>query len=170
MADETEFEEVVDDLEEIDEGESDSEFSAYPDLPAATHWPSLSGDDVLSEWTDLRRWVEALRERFAMLDHHVIPPCWWRHNGHVEALAALRDHERVCYSETAPASASVDWMRALRDVTYLLALWTGDLTCGARHEDPSPVLRVPDYDGWEAHCRHDRERRQQAAGDEKAHG
>lgn len=156
--------ELYGDLEEIDEDEADSEFSAFSDLPSATHWPSLSGDEVIEEWAELREWVEALRERFAALDHHVIPPCWWRHNGHVEALAALRDHERVCYSETAPASAPVDWMRALRDVTQLLAFWTGDLACGARHEDPSPALRAPDYRGWEEHCRHDQEQRHQAAG------
>jgi hypothetical protein len=50
------------------------------------------------------------------IDSRVIPPCWEQHNGMVEALAALRDHERDCYAETAPPSAAVDWLRAFREI------------------------------------------------------
>jgi len=80
------------------------------------HWPNLSADEAAREWPALRSWVERLMERFPHLDHHVIPRCWFLHNGHVEALVALRDQERVNYGETAPGTAAVDWHRAFRDV------------------------------------------------------
>lgn len=160
----------IDDLcpEEIDE--SESEFPDFGEVPRATHWPSLGPDDVVEEWAELRRWVEALRQRFEVLDHHVIPACWWRHNGHVEALVALRDHERVCYEETAPASSPLDWMRALRDISQLLSFWTGDIACGARHEEPSLALRAPDYEGWEEYCQQDQKRREEASGGDGVEG
>ena len=80
------------------------------------YWPDLPPGEAHDEWEALRAWVEQLVVRFAHLDHHVIPRCWFRHNGHVEALVALRDQERVNYSDTAPGSAAVDWHRAFRDI------------------------------------------------------
>ncbi|MGH9062570.1 MAG: hypothetical protein ACRDZQ_04610 [Acidimicrobiales bacterium] len=133
------------------------------DIPAATHWPSVPAVDAGAEWEDLRSWVEALQGRFEHLDHHVIPPCWWRHNGHVEALCALRDHERVSFSETAPATAALDWLRALRDVTALLRAWAGELPCGSTHQEAPARLPPLDPKGWEAHVASDVSRRQQAA-------
>jgi hypothetical protein len=84
------------------------------------------------------------------LDHHVIPRCWWRHNGHVEALAALRDHERSSFADTAPATTPVDWFRALRDITALLKAWTADAGCGACHQAPSGPMRSIEPDDWAA--------------------
>jgi len=98
------------------------------------HWPNLSADDAAREWPALRSWVERLMTRFSHLDHHVIPRCWFLHNGHVEALAALRDQERVNYGETAPGTAGIDWHRAFRDVEARLREWTAQLACGATHE------------------------------------
>ena len=79
-----------------------------------SHWPSLTVDEAAREWPALRSWVEKLMARFSHLDHHVIPRCWFLHNGHVEALVALRDQERVNYGETAPGTAGVDWHRAFK--------------------------------------------------------
>jgi hypothetical protein len=98
------------------------------------HWPELSADDAARQWPALRCWVERLMTRFSHLDHHVIPRCWFLHNGHVEALSALRDQERVNYGETAPGTAGVDWHRAFRDVEARLREWTAQLACGATHE------------------------------------
>jgi hypothetical protein len=113
------------------------------DIPAATHWPSLDRDKAAREWEELRGWVERLRSRFEFLVHHVIPYCWWRHNGHVEALAALRDHERVSFAQLAPATAPLDWLRALRDTAVMLRSWTADLPCGAVHQPP---ITQPPFD------------------------
>ena len=98
------------------------------------HWPNLSADDAAREWPALRSWVERLMARFPHLDHHVIPRCWVLHNGHVEALAALRDQERVNYGEAAAGTAGVEWHRAFRDVEARLREWTAQLACGATHE------------------------------------
>jgi hypothetical protein len=115
----------------------------FDELPAATHWPSIPATDALGEWEALGEWVQGLQDRFAHLDHHVIPHCWWRHNEHVEALSALRDHERSSFSDSAPATAPIDWFRALRDIGVLLRTWTKELSCGATHQEPPPRLRPP---------------------------
>ncbi|MST31678.1 hypothetical protein GHK86_02910 [Acidimicrobiaceae bacterium USS-CC1] len=132
------------------------------DVAAPTHWPSLPSADSAAEWTELRAWVEALQGRFAHLDHHVIPRCWWRHNDHVEALAALRDHERSSFAPTAPATAPLDWFRAQRDIAALLKAWTADLGCAAAHTDPPTPLRAVDNREWERFVTDDVARRREA--------
>ncbi|MDA8046710.1 MAG: hypothetical protein M0Z30_15955 [Actinomycetota bacterium] len=132
-------------------------------IPVVTHWPSVPAADAETEWKDLHDWVSSLRRRFDHLDHHVIPACWWLHNEHVEALAALRDHERLSFADNAPATAPVDWFKALRDIGTLLRAWTSELACGATHRDPSPGPDVVDTAGWEAYVAADVERRHQAA-------
>jgi hypothetical protein len=138
--------------------------SDLDEMPPATHWPSIPAIEAAEEWDNLRAWVKRLQDRFDNLDHHVIPACWWRHNEHVEALVALRDHERVSFSDTAPATAPLDWIRALRDVTALLRAWTAELACGATHQDPPSWLPPLDIGAWDAHVVSDVARRQQASG------
>jgi len=134
--------------------------------PGPLHWPSLPADLAAQEWAELAAWVTGLRARFpAALDEHVIPACWWRHNGHVEALAALRDHEAESYSPMAPASAAVAWLRALRDVAALLHAWTAELGCAGGHHDDPPAPPGPAGPGWDAHVTADVARRRGAHGD-----
>jgi len=140
------------------------------DVPAPTYWPAVPAVDAAAEWDDLAAWVEALCARFAHLDHHVIPRCWWRHNEHVEALAALRDHERSSFSTTAPVTAPVDWFRALRDVAALLKAWTGELGCAASHTNPPAPLRPVERAEWDRHVAGDVNRRRQAEIDDSAAG
>jgi hypothetical protein len=125
------------------------------DIPAATHWPSLDRETAAQEWEKLRGWVDELRRRFEFLDHHVIPHCWWRHNGHVEALAALRDHERVSFADLAPATAPLDWLRGLRDTAAVLRSWTADLACGATHQPSISQSLTFDPDEWSRHVEAD---------------
>lgn len=132
-------------------------------IPVVTHWPSVPAADAEAEWKDLHDWVVNLRRRFDHLDHHVIPACWWLHNEHVEAIAALRDHERLSFAENAPATAPVDWFKALRDIGMLLRTWTAELACGPTHRDPSAGVEVIDTADWEAHVSADVQRRHQAA-------
>ena len=137
----------------------------YCDPPegVATHWPSIKAADAEAEWTDLHAWVEQLQDRFDHLDHHVIPACWWRHNEHVEGLAALRDHERASYSDAASGTAPVEWLRALRDVTALLRSWTSELACSSTHQDPPRPQRSSDSDEWRSHAARDVAERHQHA-------
>jgi hypothetical protein len=65
------------------------------EISGPIHWPDLTADEAAREWGALRPWVERLMARISHLDHHVIPHCWFLHNGHVEALSALQDQERV---------------------------------------------------------------------------
>jgi hypothetical protein len=124
-------------------------------------WPDLSADEAAREWPALRSWVERLMARFPHLDHHVIPRCWFLHNGHVEALAALRDQERINYGETAPGTAAVDWHRAFRDIEARLREWTGQLACGANHESRLRAAHIIDPDEWERFVSNDTLQRDQ---------
>ena len=120
----------------------------FDEIDGPMYWPDLLPGGANEEWEALKAWVEQLVVRFAHLDHHVIPRCWFRHNGHVEALVALRDQERVNYSDTAPGSAAMDWHRAFRDIEARLREWTGQLACGATHEVRAHQVRSVDSEVW----------------------
>lgn len=122
----------------------------FGDIASPTPWALVPAADAPTEWEDLRAWVEELCRRFAALDHHVVPPCWWRHNEHVEALLAPRDHERTSFSGTSPATAPVEWFRAVRDICSLLRSWTAELGCGASHQDRPPTSRPLEASDWES--------------------
>jgi hypothetical protein len=123
------------------------------DMNGPTHWPSIPVDDAADEWAALRSWVEQLQARFSHLDHHVIPLCWWRHNGHVEALAALRDHEQASYTDTATPTSGVEWHRAFRDIESRLREWTSTLACGSIHDPrhrPAPAADPAEWNQFVA--------------------
>lgn len=102
------------------------------------HVPSLTSTERGAVMPDLRLWVDRLVDRFA-LDTRIVPPCWERHNGMVEALAALRDHERGAYAVDADPGGAVDWFRALREVRSLLTELAALTQCsGRQHRDPAP--------------------------------
>lgn len=122
-------------------------------------WKAMTAEGAETEWSELRAWVEELVQRFEHVDHHVIPLCWWRHNGHVEALVALRDHERLSYSNASAPSAAVDWHRAFRDVEARLREWTATLPCGSRHDPRARPARKVDEDEWAAFVAEDAARR-----------
>jgi hypothetical protein len=133
------------------------------DVAGPTYWPELVPREAHDAWMELRSWVGQLIERFPHLDHHVIPLCWFRHPGHVEALSALRDHERVSYADTAPATAAVDWHRAFRDIEARLREWTAQLSCGATHESRLRQIRPVQPDEWDHFVQDDMARRDSAA-------
>ena len=145
--------------------DADGEFDLN-EITGPIHWPSLSADEAAREWPALRSWVERLMKRFPHLDHHVIPRCWFLHNGDVEALSALRDQERVNYGETAPGNAGVDWHRAFRDVEARLREWTTQLACGATHEPRSRQAHPMTYGEWDAFVKEDVECRDSRAIDD----
>ncbi len=106
------------------------------------HLPSLTAAERDAVMPDLGVWVDRLVDRFA-LDARVVPPCWERHNSLVEALSALRDHERGSYAADADPRSAVDWLRAFREVRSLLTELAALTQCSAnQHRDP-PARRVP---------------------------
>ena len=129
------------------------------DLVGPTFWPGIPGGDVEAEWGELREWVEDLVRRYPHLDHHVIPGCWYRHNGHVEALAALRDHERVSFADSSPGTSPAQWHWAFALVEGRLREWTAQSGCMSAHREPAVHLRPVDDDEWAAWVASDKERR-----------
>jgi hypothetical protein len=111
----------------------------FGELDSPVHWPSLTGPERDHRMGQLEEWVDQLVTRFA-LDTRVVPPCWPRHNAMVETLSALRDHERASYHPTAPPTAAVDWLRALRDVEALLRSIAAQTQC-TTHAHRSEIRR-----------------------------
>ncbi len=128
------------------------------------HWPSLTASEAAAEWPALYEWVATLQHRFRGMVH--LPPCWYRHNDLVEALSALRDHERISYADNAAPTAAVAWHLAFRDVEARLRTWIAELRCGgdpnyhdrAVHAATSSDLTPPpDLATWIAEDQHARE-------------
>lgn len=116
-------------------------------LEGPLFWPDISADDAPLEWAELRAWVHRLVSRYD-LDSHVVPGCWYRHNHLVEALVALRDHERGSFAATAPATAAVEWQRAWRDIESRLRSWTSELRCDTSHHPGHDSQRVMSDEDW----------------------
>ena len=134
------------------------------------HWPSVLPEDAKTAWTELREWVEQLVERYA-LDARTVPPCWFRHNGHVEVLVALRDAERACFGPAAPPTGGMDWFRALWEIEHRLIEWSARTQCSAQEHRPDPdsAWRIGDAD-WERFVAADVAVREQQCGDEELVG
>ncbi|HZT67933.1 MAG TPA: hypothetical protein VFA11_19255 [Acidimicrobiales bacterium] len=126
------------------------------------YWPGLSTERARSEWEALVVWVAGLVSRFGY-DSHVVPSCWWRHNCFVEALSALRDHERGSYAPTAPPSAAVEFHRALRDIEARLRAWSAELRCDAEHDQSHDRPRRLPTEGFSEWVAADSARRRRAA-------
>lgn len=128
------------------------------------YWPSLTAAEAAAEWPALYDWVALLQHRFRGMVR--LPPCWYRHNDLVEALSALRDHERISYSDDAAPTAAVAWHTAFRDIESRLRGWIAELRCGGDpnyhdrtvHAANSPELTPPpDLAAWIAEDHHARE-------------
>jgi hypothetical protein len=108
---------------------------AFGQLDGPVHWPSLTTAERAARSVELRDWVKDLVARFD-IDVRVIPACWQLHNGMVEVLSALRDHERASYADTASPTAGVDWLRALREIEARLHDLASTTQCTAQaHRD-----------------------------------
>ena len=113
--------------------------TSFGQLDGPVHLPSLSRTGHEQAMTGLRSWVTELVRRFCV-DARAIPPCWEKHNGMVEALFALRDHERACFAQSASPTAAVDWLRALQEVTHFLIDLNAMTQCTV-HEHREPITR-----------------------------
>ena len=112
--------------------------AAFGQMAGPVHLPSLSPQERARTLVELLGWVRALVQRFG-IEPRVLPPCWEQHNGIVEALLALRDHERACYAESASPTAAVDWFRALREIEVRLAELAAQTQCTVHEHRPTPV-------------------------------
>jgi hypothetical protein len=106
----------------------------FDEMASPFFWPGLAAP----EWESLRLWVERFRARFPHATR--IPDCWYHHVDLVEALSALRDHERASYSSTAPPTAGVEWHRAFRDMESRYEAWIKRFKC--QGEPGRPHLRA----------------------------
>ena len=129
------------------------------DLVGPTFWSAIPLADLELEWAGLREWVECLVRRYPHLDHHVIPACWYRHNGHVEALAALRDHEQVSFADSSPATSPAQWHQVFALIERRLREWTAQAGCMSAHREAPARLHPVDDDEWAAWVASDKQRR-----------
>lgn len=126
------------------------------------YWPGVAAANIAAAFTELREWVQALLDRYEHLDHRAIPPCWWRHPGHIEALQALRDHERGTFAESSPPQAATSWQREFQFTETRLREWTAYYGCDqTNHKIPSRRSRPIDEDEWSDMLTEDQVRRRQ---------
>jgi hypothetical protein len=111
---------------------------AFGQLDGPVHLPSLTSRERDRAMAQLREWVALLVRRFA-LEPRVIPPCWEQHNGMVEALLALKDHEHVCYAEAASPTAAVEWFHAYREIEARLISLAALTHCTRQEHRSAPV-------------------------------
>jgi hypothetical protein len=139
------------------------DYFATGELSAPTHWPSLPAADLAEEWVRLRDWVERFVDRFNLgIDR--IPPCWYLHNGIVEALSALRDHESGSYAATGSPTGPLDWFRAFREIEARIVEWSARTGCDARqHRPEQPREWRTDPDQWAAFLHSTTDARDRAA-------
>ena len=116
---------------------------AFGQLDGPVHWPSLTTAERAARTVELRHWVRELVASFD-IDVRVVPACWELHNGMVEGLSALRDHERASYADTASPTAGVDWLRALREVEARLHELASTTQCTAQAHRNSIARVWPD--------------------------
>ncbi len=143
-------------------GEDFGALAAATDPPL--HWPSLDPDQAGTEWPALHAWVTQLQHRFPEMVR--LPACWYRHNGLVETLAALRDHEHASYATTAAPTAAVGWHTAFHEIETRLRAWIADLRCGGdptwhTHHPTNPAPPAPPQDlaVWITEVQHTRQQR-----------
>ena len=106
-------------------------------------WRSISPQEAGGAWAALRGWVEWFRREF-VLDHRVVPPCWYLHSAMVSLLSALRDHWVCAYdSNNSPAGAS-EWHRALMQLEPRLREWASRTGCTVGAHRPDVVAEYPD--------------------------
>jgi hypothetical protein len=123
------------------------------------HWPAVLPGEVPAAWGQLRDWVELFLDRYAV-DTRTVPPCWYRHTPMVEALAALRDHERGSYHPDSHPATAVDFIRAVHEILAFLRDQTARSGCGAAdHRPESGIRRNVDEDDWRAFVVADQDRR-----------
>jgi len=140
----------------------------FGEMCGPTHWPSLLPDEARQAWVDLRDWVEALVDRFG-LETRVVPPCWYRHNPLVEALSALRDHERISFAPNASPAGAVDWFRALREMEHRLTEVCARTQCSVNEHRTDPPRSWPaDQDEWLAFVEADVSDREQQVVDDSS--
>lgn len=115
----------------------------FEEFDGPLYWPTREADRAEWDWPSLAGWVARLRARFPHMTSR-IPDCWYQHNDLVEALLALRDHERVSYASSAPGSAAVEWHRAFRDMEARWDGWIKRFTCSIPGKGHPPLnLNTP---------------------------
>ena len=131
----------------------------FDEFDGPVYWPTRDADRAEWDWPSLAHWVGRLRARFPNMTAR-IPDCWYLHNDLVEALLALRDHERVSYATTAPGSAAVEWHRAFRDMEARWDSWIRRFGCAVPGRGHEPLdLDSPPPDGFAEFVAADLDRR-----------
>jgi hypothetical protein len=135
--------------------------------PAApTDWRSLPSGERGQCWRDLRLWVEGLR-RELVLDHRVVPPCWYRHAALVSVLSALHDHWRYAYDPLNSLLGPSDWHRTFMQLEQRLRDWSSRTGCTVGVHRPDVVVDYPDDEAeWTSHVASDVAARARAEADD----
>src|SRR3954468_14353609 len=122
-------------------------------------WRHVPSPEAVEAWAELRKWVEWLKDRY-VLEHRVVPPCWYLHGALVDLLTALRDHHEYAFGELQPATAAAEWHRVFRDLEPRLRDWASRTGCTRDQHRPDVTVGWPDDAArWKTHVVEDERRR-----------
>jgi hypothetical protein len=139
-----------------DDPATDSLDALLKSLRGPLDWRAVTAADSDDAWTELRDWVSWLTDRY-VLDHRVIPPCWYRHGAVVDVLTALRDHHRCAFDDLQPPTAAGEWHRVFRDLEPRLRDWAARTGCTTTMHRPDVAVTWPDdRDDWAQHLHTER--------------
>jgi len=111
-------------------------------LQGPINWWALSPDAKATVLAGLSVWVAHLVRTF-QIEWTEIPPWWYRHEGFIHELLALRQsRQQVAYDPAEPESASLTWLHNLSLTRNRLRALRDSLGGDAR---TCPEPRVP---GW----------------------
>jgi hypothetical protein len=131
------------------DGFDDEYFDTVP--LAALDWRKVPAEDAPQRWAELREWVQWLKDRYS-LDHRVVPPCWYLHDGSVDLLTALRDRHRADHDTYAAAAGPADWQLAFRMLEQRLRDWASRTGCTRDEHRPDVGIDWPEDDErWTQH-------------------
>lgn len=128
-------------------------------VAAPTDWRKLRASTSRDEWAALREWVTRFKDRY-VLDHRVVPPCWYLHGALVDVLSALRDHHEYAFGELQPATAASEWHRVFSELEQRLRDWASRTGCTRDQHRPDVTVDWPDdRSRWGEHLAEDEKRR-----------
>lgn len=151
MSDEIPVDELLADLGEDFDAQTDREQPLPGEEVHAVNWRTLTDEDAPAVWVELADWVDWFLQRY-QISHKKVPPCWYRHGDLVEELSALHTAWKVSYSPLDGGYGPIGWHERLTVAMDRIIART-PAECSHGHQRP-PDLRVAhisddaDFHAW----------------------
>lgn len=132
---------------------SEDELASGAPLP--WNWSAMTRTEAKAMWARLDEFVRFLNGRYAWVETHTIPPCWFLHGAIVEELTTLWWSRWLAFNFRPDPSQAQSWHDySLPGFLSRLAFWLGDAgmlgRCRAGEHKPrfGSALKPSDIAAW----------------------